>query len=375
VVARGAQNQRMRPPAGRRPEQQHGLRPDGLKQSQIIELVFLPGLADLVVAEAAELSPRGWRDVPGRDDAVVGEVRGSLGRLRTLRTVVSAFLVLSFPVPRPKSLLSGEFFPQIVDAVREIVRLNRVDPPRSVRIEAAGRDSAVMRTLARQVAQAAGLREDEENGDLVVRVRPTPGRDGWDVLIRLSTRPLSARAWRVAGYPAAANATMAAAMVALSEPRPADRVVDLMSGSGTILIERLLAAKSAGALGVDLDAEAVAAAQINLTTSGQAEHARLLVGDIGDDDWLADGPFDVLFADPPWGDKSGDHAVAEQVHEELLDRAYRGAAKRARLVLLTHEIRIMERLLQQHEQQWRLRSQTRVFHKGHHPRIYLLDRR
>jgi tRNA (guanine6-N2)-methyltransferase len=350
------------------------MRQQGLTKSQIIELVFLPGLVDLVVAEAAELSPRGWRDVPGRDDAVVGEVRGSLGRLRTLRTVVSAFLVLSFPVPRPKSLLSGEFFPEIVEAVREVVRLNRVDPPRSVRIEAAGRDSAVMRTFALQISQAAGLREDETDGDLVVRVRPTPGQDGWDVLIRLTSRPLSARAWRVAGYPAAANANVAAAMVTISEPRPGDRVVDLMCGSGTILIERLLAAKSAKALGVDLDAEAVAAAQKNLTAAGEAANARLLVGDIGEDDWLADGPFDELFADPPWSEKSGDHAASERVHAELLDRAYRGAAKRARLVVLTHEIRIMERVMRQHEEQWRLRSQTRVFHKGHHPRIYLLDR-
>lgn len=65
-----------------------------------------------------------------------------------------------FPVPRPKSLLSGEFFPVIVEAAREVVRLNRSDPPPAVRLEAAGRDSAVMRTLAGQIAQACGIRAD-----------------------------------------------------------------------------------------------------------------------------------------------------------------------------------------------------------------------
>jgi predicted RNA methylase len=347
----------------------------GLKMSQIVELAFLPGLEQIVVAEAGELSARGWRPVPGRDDAVVGEVRGSLGRLRTLRTVVSAFLVLSFPVPRPKSLLAGEFFPAIVDAAREVMRLNRADPPRAVRIEAAGRDSAVMRTLARQIAQACGIREDDEEGDLVVRVRPTPGRDGWDVLIRLTNRPLSARAWRVRGHPAAANASVAAAMVRLSEPRPADKVANLMCGSGTLLIERLLAAPAGVAVGVDWEPAAIEAAQANLLAAGQDGKARLLLEDVRDDGWLAAGPYDVFFADPPWGDKSGDHAAGEAAHADLLDRAYAGAQRRARLVVLTHEIRIMERCLQQAEQKWRLRSQTRVFHKGHHPRIYLLDRR
>lgn len=347
----------------------------GLAKGHVVELSFLPGLEDVVVAEVGPLSARGWRLVAGRDDAVVGELRGSLGRLRTLRTVVSAFVVLSFPVPRPKSLLSGEFFPAIVEAAREVVRLNRSDPPRAVRLEAAGRDSAVMRTLARQVAQACGLREDEDDGDLVIRVRPTPGRAGWDVLVRLGTRPLSARAWRVQGYPAAVNASVAAAMVDLSEPRPGERVANLMCGSGTILIERLLAAPASAAMGIDLELAAVEAARVNLAASGQAGNARLLVGDVRDDDWLAGGPYDVLFADPPWGDKSGDHGHSEDVHAELLDRAYAGAADQARLVVLTHEIKIMERCLRRSEHKWRLRSQTRVFHKGHHPRIYVLDRR
>jgi len=347
----------------------------GLAMGQVVELSFLPGLEEVVVAEAGPLSARGWRLVPGRDDAVVGELRGSLGRLRTLRTVVSAFLVLSFPVPRPKSLLSGEFFPAIVEAAREVLRLNRAAPPRAVRLEAAGRDSAVMRTLVRQVAQACGLREDDDDGDLVIRVRPTPGRPGWDVLFRLTTRPLSARAWRVQGYPAAVNASVAAAMVDLSEPRPGDRVANLMCGSGTILIERLLAAPASTAMGIDLESPAVEAAQTNLAASGQGGQARLLVGDIRDDDWLSDGPYDALFADPPWGDKSGDHGANEDVHAVLLERAFAGAARQARLVVLTHEIKIMERCLRRNEQRWRLRSQTRVFHNGHHPRIYVLDRR
>lgn len=76
-------------------------------------------------------------------------------------------------------------------------------------------------------------------------VRRTLGRDGWDVLVRLSTFPLSARSWRAEGYHAAVNATVAAAMVRLSQPRSGDRVVNLMCGSGTILVERLLTVASA----------------------------------------------------------------------------------------------------------------------------------
>ena len=63
-------------------------------------------------------------------------------------------------------------------------------------------------------------------------------RDGWEVLIRLTPRPLSAREWRVCNMEGALNATIAAAMIEMTDPsarRP--RVFNLMCGSGTLLIE------------------------------------------------------------------------------------------------------------------------------------------
>lgn len=343
---------------------------------QRVELLFLPGLQEVVEDEVRRRLPRADRIAPvsGRDDAliVVGGVR--LADFLALRTVVAPFLVLTFDVARPKSLLSGEHFPAIVHAVREARRVNPERPPSSLRIEAAGRDSPVLRTLAGQLAAATGLRDDPDNGDCVVRLRRTPAGQGWDVLVRLGARPLSARGWRVRGHPAAANATVAAAMVALTRPSPADRVVNLMCGSGTLLVERLLAGPSRAAVGVDADADAVAAARQNVAAARLGRRAALVVGDINGDEWRRSGPYDVLLADPPWGDKTGRHDRNEALHQALLERAHAGAAPGARLAVLTHEVRIMQRCLARAHHLWRLTSQRRVFHKGHHPRIYLLDR-
>lgn len=341
-----------------------------------IELLFLPGLADVVRDEVAEriAGVRRARAVPGRDDSLAVSINGPLRTLLGLRTVVAPFLVLSFPVPRPRSLLSGEYFPTIVDAMREVGRLNPTNSPKAFRIEAAGRDSTVLRTFAAQLAQATGLRHDAESGEGVVRLRRTPGRAGWDVLVRLSTLPLATRPWRVAGYHSAVNATIAAAMVRLSTPRPDDRVANLMCGSGTILVERLLAAPGRSAVGIDISADAISAAKANVSAAGLAGRIDLLAGDITQDDWLAAGPYDAIYADPPWGDKSGKHSENEDLHLALLERAHAGAAEGARLLVLTHEIKIMQRCLRQVRALWRLDSQTRVFQKGHHPRIYLLTR-
>lgn len=56
----------------------------------------------------------------------------------------------------------------------------------------------------------------------------------------------------------------------------------------------------------------------------------------------------------------------------LLDRAGAAAAPGARLAVLTHEVRVMERCLDRVRDRWRLESTTRVFQKGAHPRICLL---
>lgn len=323
-----------------------------------VELTFLPGLRDVV---ADELAPFARRIRPVREDAVLCSAP-NLSALLNLRTVVAPFLVNTFEVPRPKSLLSGEYFPVITDSI-SIAR--QLSPMRTFRIEAAGSDSPVFRRIAAQLHEATGLTEVFAEGDCVIRFRRAVEGAGWDVLVRLSRRPLSVRDWRVRGHSAAVNATIAAAMVRLSEPKPTDRVANLMCGSGTILIERLLAGPVKSAVGVDIDPAAIAAAAEN----SAGFDVELHTADIAD--WTG-GPFDVIFADPPWGDKTGSHETNEALHDLLLRKACDVQA--TRLVVLTHEIRIMQRCLRRAEF-WAVRKELRVFAKGHHPRIYVLERR
>jgi 16S rRNA G966 N2-methylase RsmD len=301
---------------------------------------------------------------------------GPLAAVLDLRTAVAAFVVLRFDGPRPKSLTSGDHLQRIVDAMYASLR---VGSSSTFRFEAAGSDSAVFGRLADLLAEATGLRYDEAQGQLVLRVRRgvrpgLSGDPGWDVLVRLGARPLSARRWRVSDYPGAVNATIAAAMVRLGGVEPPDRVLNLMCGSGTILIERLAAGPAADAVGVDDSADALALAMENLGAA--AVDGRLTNADCtGHALTEAVGTgWDLLFADPPWGTLHGTHATNAEVHAGMLQAAYDAAAPGARFVVLTHEVKVMERCLRDADALWRIRSTTKVFAKGHHPRIYVLDR-
>jgi tRNA (guanine6-N2)-methyltransferase len=341
-----------------------------------VEFLFLPGLGSVVAKEVRDRLPDAGpvHEVPGRSDSLAADYRGDWARLLDLRTIVAPFLVLSFPVPRPRSLTSGEYFPQIMDAVRLVQRINP-ETPKTFRMDAAGSESAGFQRLASQLEEATGLPQVPEEGQLLLRFRRSPSTEGWDVLVRLSSRPLSSRAWRVANLPGAVNATIAAAMSQLTAPRPGDRAANLMCGSGTLLIERLRAAPARFAVAVDSDPGAVQCCAENVEAAGLRGRVTLLQADIAEPDWAGAGPFDVLLADPPWGTLMGEHETNEALHALLLERAHTVAAPGARLAVLTHEVRIMERCLAEASSQWESRQTVRVFQKGHHPRIYLLTRR
>ncbi len=330
------------------------------------ELLFLPGLDDFVANECRSALNATPIAVPGRDDSATVEFDGGWAKLLSLRTPIAVSAVLTFAVPRPKSLLSGEYLPVIAE------QMTRVRSATSFRFEAAGADSSVFGRLAVELARATRLRHDPDEGDIAVRFRRSVTVDGWDVLVRISPRPLSDRAWRVRNFPGAVNATIAAAVAIATRPKPSDRVVNLMCGSGTLLVERMLAAPVRSATGVEIDASALEAARANLSAAGLSGRTKLVRADVTETGWLAGGPYDVILADPPWGGLVGEHRTNEALHLRLLQRAREAAAADARVAILTHEIRQMERCLRETAALWRTESVTRVFQKGHHPRIYVL---
>lgn len=361
-----------------------------------VEITFLGGLGDVLADEVREVLEVEPRPAPGRDDALVVDLPGDrLGRVRRLRTAVAAFVVLHHDVPRPRALLSGEHLRRIVDAAYASLR---VAGSSTFRFEAAGADSAVFARLADELARATGLKHDPGEGELVVKVRRGHRRDsarandrgsdrgndrggdpGWDVLVRIGPRPLSARTWRVADFPGAANATIAAAMVRLAGVQPDDRVLNLMCGSGTLLVERLLAGPAAAAVGIDVADDALAAARENLGAAGLTRRVALAQADaLAPSSWPADllpgSSADVILADPPWGTLHGRHADAPAVHAGLLRAAHAVAAPGARLVVLTHEVKVMAAAVRDAADLWHAQPPVRVFAKGHHPRIHVLTR-
>jgi len=349
-----------------------------------VEIACLPGLSDVVVRElharlgggsALRRDPARVLGRPGREDAVALRVpRPSLAALHELRTVVAVQRVLRYPVPRPKALLGDalrrRLAADLAEAVADATAVTGAGFA-ALRLEAAGRDSEVMRRLAAALAEGVGLPVDPEDGDLVVRARPEA--EGWALLVRTTPRPLATRAWRVCDRPGGLNASLAAALGWLAGPPAGASVANPFVGSGTLAIELALADRRARVTGFDLDPEAVDCARRNAEAAGVAGRVRLAEGDATA--WRCEsGALDLVLADPPWGDAVGSRERNRVLYPRFLAEAARCLRPGGRLAWVTHEIELTRALLAD-PGPWRVVHERRVWHGGHHPWVLVLEHR
>jgi 23S rRNA G2445 N2-methylase RlmL len=336
----------------------------------------LPGLEQFCADEV--------RRVLGRRAALADDAAATRGAVRfrlsaspraalELRTAVATYAVVAVPGRRPSALLGDTTLFDRIEAVR------RLHPPgtfSSFRLSAPGRDSSALHKLREALSDRTGLLEDPDDGGLFLRIRRRAEPDGgWEALVRLSPRPLSARPWRRFNLPGALNATIAAAMVELTRPGDRDRVLNLMCGSGTILVERVARGPAALAVGCDLDPVALAGTRTNLDAAGVEPSAGPALARMDATALpLRDGAFDVLLADLPYGHRMGSHEDNASLYPAVLAEAARVTEPGGVMVVVTHELRLFERSLREAAPSWSVERGVQVFQKGHHPVVYLLRR-
>jgi tRNA (guanine6-N2)-methyltransferase len=336
------------------------------------------GLEALAVAELRALfGDRATIEPPVAQGGIVRfGYTGPPRELARPRTVLAISSRQHFPVPRPRALLGDAHLRALL---RQIAVARACASPAafgSLYLSAAGAESAVMQRLKEALAEGTGLTlapPEAREGDLQLRLRrPPDGGEGWEALVRLTPRPLSARPWRVCNREGALNATVAQAAIRLADPDPRDHFLNLGCGSGTLLIERALHGPAARLLGYDLSAEALDCARANVAAAGLTNAIELRQGDARALP-LPDASIDALCADLPFGHRVGSHDENLALYPALLVEAARVARREAPCVLISHELRLLEGLIAA-APEWRLVETLRVSLGGLHPGIFVLRR-
>lgn len=299
--------------------------------------------------------------------AVRFEYAGPLDKLLALRSVVSIYLVLHFDVPRPRALLGHQHLHALLRGI-DTVRQKSKETFSSFYISAAGSDSSVMSRIKEALEENIALPATDNTGDLLIRIRP--GRGGWEVLIRLTPRPLATRQWRGCNMEGALNAPTAYAMIMMLNPQHNEVFLNLGCGSGTLLIECAYADKGGLIWGCDHNSDALACARINILAAECTDRIQLIQADMRSLPF-PDQSVDSLCVDLPFGQLVGTHQTNVELYPDVLVEAARVAKHGARFVLITHEVRLTERLLNKNEM-WVIEENIQIALRGLHPHIYLL---
>ncbi|PJF48337.1 MAG: methyltransferase domain-containing protein [Chloroflexi bacterium] len=359
------------------------------------EADVIAGLEPFVSQELAALGVRHAHVVQPR---VIQFSARALRPLLGLHMALSVYLLRRYAVARPKALLGDQHLRALFTQVDAALGLAPHGAYRTFMLGAAGAGSTVMTRLKSAIAQHTGLREAHEEGDLLIRIRPSRGpfpdaqggeapqeatassrsASGWDVLVRLSPKPLATRAWRVCNIPGSLQATVAHAMAWLTRPTPDDVYLNLGCGSGTLLIERAAAGPARRLIGCDTDPHALTCAQANIAAYQAGAKGERHPFELREWDMrclpLPDASVDAITADLPFGHRVGSHDDNMALYPALLREAARVAKPGARCVFITAEVRLMESALAQTPSPW-LRDLTfRVNLGGLRPAIFALRR-
>jgi tRNA (guanine6-N2)-methyltransferase len=346
--------------------------------SRWYELEVIPGLEAIAVEELRRVARRVTIEPGRREGLIAFGYDGDPAALLDLGTVLAVYERRFFPIPRPKALLGQQHLDALLALIADVRALHGRDAFQTFRLSAAGQDSSVLQRLREELAARTGLEDVADEGDLLLRLRrPLDGSDGWEVLIRLSPRPLSTRAWRVCNLPGAINASVARAMALLTLPHPDDAVLNLLCGSGTLLIERLLHAPARLAIGCDTDAFARRCAIDNIAAA-DVDQIAIEAWDAGDLP-TPDGWADAVLADLPFGQLVGSHEGNVELYPRILREAARVTIGGGVFVAITGDIRLWERLVADAAAEWTLDLVLPIklpFASGYlHPRIYRLRRK
>ena len=357
------------------------------------ELEVLPGLEPLALEEC---SRHGVSHVALQEKGKLF-ARFSpehLPHLLALKLVASAHVVISVAGKRPSTLRGHQALQTVVSVVKIIREVARFETE-TCRLVMQGSDSPEALRIREEIARHCALQEGEpvegeKSGEHLFRIRRSLYLDGWDVVIRISPKPLSTRKWRVTDYRGALHANIGAAMAHLLESHCSHllrlqplSILDPFCGSGTVLCELMSrksdSRKSFGGLpielfGGDISLEALEACRENTQALAQKStrmQCELYQGSATQIP-MPSGMFDALVTNPPWGEAHGKAQEIEALYEKFFQEANRVLKAGGILMICTQAMQTMSHLLKRQARQWDHVGELSVFNGSFRPALSVL---
>ena len=207
-----------------------------------------------------------------------------------------------------------------------------------------------------------------------LRVRVDLFQDRLFLGLQLTDAPLSRRYPKVYLPPAALKTTVAYGMLRLAGVEEKGRLLDAFTGSGTIAIEAAQTFPGLAVVATDRSERALAGARANAEAAGVSGRVEFVLADARRFSGFADGSFDWIVANPPFGRRLGRGSDLRALYARFLDQAGRLLAPGGTLAMLVRRRGWLDRLVRERPE-LRVRSVRVLELGGLYVGLFLIQRR
>ncbi|MEI6553711.1 MAG: hypothetical protein WCO09_04020, partial [bacterium] len=215
-------------PKSKLPPQEKHVRPAPPEDLPVIlKLTLIPGLKSVVLDEIAKYKELKTTEI--NEDKIYLDFVSDFKNIKTLRSITNAYIVKRgakfnpYFISNHKSILGD-----LIDIVLEKPKF------KTFKLRCAGSDSKEVREIQSYITNTYKLNESEDADMEIYISKPS---ELWEISIRLTTRPLTLRDYRVANIKGGMNPTIAYALNTFCNLNSAESYLNVFSGSGTLLIE------------------------------------------------------------------------------------------------------------------------------------------
>lgn len=303
----------------------------------LIKMSFISGLRAIVLAEIAQYPELTLHHQLG--DEIFLELPQSLERIRTLKSITSAYIVYQDIKLNPRFVYGNK---SVLGKLVEAVINSHEKEFRTFSLSCAGSDSEEVQSIIKFISVHYRLMYTEE-ADMKIHIGKLDS-DIWEMGVCLTPRPLSIRNYRAVDIPGGMNPTIAYAINSLCDLDRATSYLNVFSGGATLLIEAGLVNTNLKLQGFDIDGKRNAHAVKNIKQAGLIKKISLKTADIYNNPEL--GTFDVITSDLPFGQLIGKDQDLRNLYMVAIKYCEHHLNPQGTLALYTSEHELLQELLE-----------------------------
>jgi len=278
-------------------------------EKAVIKIVYVPGLGDIV---QGELAANAINILDSNKANAYYIHQDEFKAVLNLRSITNAFLTISGEVLNPRYISSHKSI--LGNLIEKVISKHALHAFKTFKLSCAGQESDEVRQIKKYIENTFKLAAAEE-ADLEIYIGKQ--NDTWEIGVRITSRPLTLREYRVAHMPGGMDPTIAHAMNVLARADNAASYLNPFSGSGTLLIEAGMINNSIKLVGFDIDGKRNAEAVKNIKKAGLIKNIQLHTSNIFDNPDF--GSFDIIASDLPFGMQILQHNALPDLYNSFFD--------------------------------------------------------